>query len=57
MSKFESGYPGADVNPLVEKGSIAFGLRMDTTGYWPIHHTHADTIDKIEINVIDKKLL
>jgi hypothetical protein len=24
------------------------GLKMDTSGYWPIHHTRADTIDKID---------
>ena len=48
MKELEEGYPGADIGPLVGKGSMGFGLRMDTTGYWPIHHTHADTVDKID---------
>jgi carboxypeptidase Q len=48
MHPMEAGYAGADVNPLVEVGALGLGLRMDTTGYWPIHHTHADTIDKID---------
>ena len=56
MKELEAGYPGADIGPLVGKGSMGFGLRMDTTGYWPIHHTHADTIDKIEIDNLQKNI-
>jgi carboxypeptidase Q len=41
-------YAGADVGPLVEAGTLGFGLDMDTSGYWPIHHTEADTLDKID---------
>ena len=41
------GYSGADIGPSVRKGAIGFGLGHDTTDYWPIHHTHADTFDKI----------
>ena len=50
ISPLQEGYAGADINPLVAKGVIGFGLGMDSTDYWPIHHTHADTIDKIDIN-------
>lgn len=56
MKELEEGYPGADIGPLVEKGSMGFGLRMDTTGYWPIHHTHADTVDKIERENLQKNI-
>ena len=56
MKEAEEGYPGADIGPLVEKGSMGFGLRMDTTGYWPIHHTQADTVDKIDNENLQKNI-
>ena len=48
MNAFQAGFAGADINPLVGQGVIGFGLKMDTAGYWPIHHTHADTVDKVD---------
>jgi hypothetical protein len=39
---------GADIGPLVDQGALGLGVWMDLTGYWPIHHTRADTIDKID---------
>jgi len=42
------GYGGTDIKPLVAEGTLGLGLDMDTTGYWPIHHTEADTLDKID---------
>ncbi len=44
----EPGYGGADIGPMVRLGVPGFGLNQDMTGYWPIHHTEADTIDKID---------
>jgi carboxypeptidase Q len=49
LKPIQEGYAGADINPLIQKGVLGFGLGMDSTEYWPIHHTHADTIDKIDI--------
>lgn len=44
-----SGGSGADIGPLVrEHGAVGFGVAFDTSGYWPIHHTHADTMEKID---------
>ena len=48
LKALKEGYAGADINPLVAQGVLGFGLRMNTDGYWPIHHTWADTIDKID---------
>lgn len=45
---FVDSFSGADIGPLVSDGVLGFGLHMDTTGYWPIHHTEADTLDKID---------
>ncbi len=44
----EISYAGADISPLVKAGVPGLGLKHDMTGYWPIHHTQADTIDKID---------
>ncbi len=41
-------YSGADIAPLVSAGAVGLGVDHDTTGYWPIHHTPADTLDKID---------
>ena len=41
-------YGGADIGPLVKQGVVGFGVDHDTTGYWPIHHTEADTVDKVD---------
>jgi len=42
------GYSGADIGPTVANGAIGLGVNHDTTTYWPIHHTPADTIDKVD---------
>jgi carboxypeptidase Q len=41
-------WSGADISPLVEQGVPGLGLDQDMTGYWPIHHTEADTVDKVD---------
>ena len=43
------GGSGADIGPLVEAtGVLGLGLRNDMSLYWHIHHTRADTFDKID---------
>jgi len=54
MEETQPGYAGADVGPLIKQGVVGFGLRMDSSTYWPIHHTHADTIDKIDPELLRK---
>ncbi len=44
----EPGYAGADINPMLPSGTIGLGLRHDMSGYWRVHHTEADTLDKID---------
>ncbi len=44
----ELGYAGADIGPTVKGGVPGLGMKHDMTGYWPIHHTHADTVEKID---------
>lgn len=39
---------GADLTPLVRAGVPGLGLRQDSTHYFDIHHTEADTFDKVD---------
>jgi carboxypeptidase Q len=42
-----NGGGGADVGPTGALGYPTAGLNTDTTEYWNVHHTPADTVDKI----------
>jgi carboxypeptidase Q len=39
---------GADIGPIMREGVIGAGLNVDGARYFDIHHTHADTLDKID---------
>lgn len=43
-----AGYSGADIGPTVASGAIGLGVQHDTSTYWPIHHTKADTVEKVD---------
>jgi carboxypeptidase Q len=45
---FRLGGSGADVSPMVREGVPGIGMEHAATHYFDIHHTHADTFDKIE---------
>ena len=42
------GGGGADISPMGPSGVPLLGLRQDTTHYFDVHHTMADTLDKID---------
>ena len=46
-TRVTEGYSGADINPLKESGTACMGLRVDGRLYFNTHHTHADTVDKV----------
>ena len=46
-TKMEMGHSGTDVGPTVSEGVPGIGVTHDTTHYWEIHHTKADTFDKV----------
>jgi carboxypeptidase Q len=39
---------GADIGPLMREGVVGASLDVDGSHYFEIHHTHADTLDKID---------
>jgi hypothetical protein len=42
------GGGGADISPMADSGVPQLGLRQDGTHYFDIHHTMADTLDKVD---------
>jgi carboxypeptidase Q len=42
------GGGGTDIGPLGETGVPTLGLSNDMSVYWQVHHTPADTMDKID---------
>jgi carboxypeptidase Q len=38
---------GADIGPMTREGVVGASLNVDGTHYFDIHHTHADTLDKV----------
>jgi carboxypeptidase Q len=42
------GGGGADIDPLMDDGVPGLALQTPMELYWDIHHSHADTLDKID---------
>jgi carboxypeptidase Q len=42
------GGGGADIGPIMREGVPGMGLTVDGSRYFDYHHTHADTIDKLD---------
>jgi carboxypeptidase Q len=47
-SIFDEGGGGADIGPLMEKGVLGIGVSPDGSRYFDLHHSHADTVDKVK---------
>jgi carboxypeptidase Q len=43
------GGGGADISPLMNAGVPGLGLRTVGEKYFHWHHTHADTVDKVDL--------
>ncbi len=48
MEDATPGYAGADVTKLKHTGAALIGLRSDMAKYFDYHHSHADTVDKVD---------
>ena len=54
--RFFEGYSGADIGPIIDEDTVGFGLDHDMTGYWPIHHTDADTFEKVDPELVRRNV-
>jgi carboxypeptidase Q len=50
------GGGGADIAPLMRDGVPGLALRTPMELYWDIHHTHADTVDKVDPEALRKNV-
>ena len=50
--KVVEGYGGADIDELEASGVPLLNLHLDATTYFDIHHTEADTLDKVDPNAL-----
>ena len=48
VTRIAEGHAGSDVGGLVEAGVPGLGLLTDHKTYFDIHHTDADTLDKVD---------
>lgn len=55
-TKMELGGSGADVGPFVALGAPGLGVGHDASRYWDVHHTRADTFDKIKADDLKKNV-
>ena len=46
-NNFVIGGGGADISPLTNAGMLGLAMRPDTSHYFDLHHSPADTIDKV----------
>jgi carboxypeptidase Q len=42
------GWGGADISPLMEAGVLGMSMRPDVSHYFDLHHSPADTIEKVD---------
>ncbi len=55
-TRMQAGGSGADVSPSVRLGVPGLGVDHDMTGYFDIHHSPADTFDKIDRATLDRNV-
>lgn len=46
-TEVKTGSSGTDIQPLLDLGTACMGLSVDGRYYFDTHHTHADTVDKV----------
>jgi hypothetical protein len=44
----EPGWRGADIGPIMREGVVGASFNVEGSRYFDIHHTPADTLDKID---------
>jgi hypothetical protein len=54
VAQATAGGGGADIGPMRPHGVPLLGLSADMSHYFDVHHTHADTLDKVSRAELDK---
>ncbi len=52
----KTGWSGADVGPMRQAGVMLMGHRVEGSKYFDYHHTHADTVDKIDPDELSRNV-
>lgn len=47
IEQIRKGHGGVDISPLKNQGTVLIGYSPDSQRYFDIHHTEADTFDKV----------
>lgn len=50
------GGSGVDVGPIVREGVPGAGHRVDTSHYFDVHHSRADTFEKVDPEILSRNL-
>jgi len=50
------GGSGVDVGPIVREGVPGVGHRVDNSGYFDVHHSSADTFEKIDPEILARNV-
>ena len=51
-TRVDPGHAGADLEAMLGEGVLGIGIEHDTTHYFDVHHTRADTFDKVDRHVL-----
>lgn len=47
-STVKQGWSGADISPMKPAGVVLMGFMVEGSTYFNLHHSHADTLDKVD---------
>lgn len=50
------GHSAPDITPMKPSGVVLLGQSTDMTHYFDIHHTHADTLDKVSVEDLNRNV-
>ena len=51
-----TGHSGADLGPMRSSNVVLMGHRVDMSEYFNYHHSHADTLDKVNPQDLSKNV-
>ena len=55
-TEITDGFSGADIMPIVNQGVPGLGMAVHGEHYFDIHHTEADTLDKVDKDEFRKNI-